>query len=623
MIRTPLRPLARILEARARGENPDVIEKENLAIRHEAMRDAARARAEKRLLILAIGFFIAFSVIGARMGSLAASTPSEPRTASGGSEITAQRSDILDRNGRILATNMLTHSLYAQPRDMVDPVHAATELAAIFPDMDAKALERRFTDGRSFLWVRKVLSPEQMQKVHEIGDPGLYFGPREMRLYPNGNLASHILGGAAFGAEGVDSAEVIGTAGIEKALDARLRDPAQSSTPLTLSIDLTLQANVEEVLATGMHTLQAKGAAAILMDVKTGEVLALASLPNFDPNDRPGLSSSVDPSDNPLFNRAVQGVYELGSTFKIFAVAQAMDLGLITPDTLIDTKQPMIYDGYRINEFDGHNYGPTKTVSDVIEVSSNIGAAHIGLMIGGVRQEAFLKTMGLLDAPILELAEAPSARALVPKNWSGIVTVTASYGHGVSTSLLNLAAAYSTIANGGIKVTPTLLHTQTHTPGPRVITAKTAMACVQMMRRVVTDGTATFADVPGYAVAGKTGTAEKPRKGGGYDKDKVINTFASVFPANDPKYVLVVTLDEPVETAGLKPRRTAGYTAVPVAGEIIRRVGPLLGLRQQIAQTSLTGLGTVAANASAGNTAAKGTVQAGANDTAKDPVAQE
>ena len=189
MIRTPLRPLARILDARLKGENPDVIEKENLAIRHEAMRDRARIRAERRLFMLGFGFFMAFTVIGARMGTLAASEPTEPRASVGGTEITAQRADILDRQGRILATNMLTYSLYAQPRDMVDPVHAATELAAIFPELDPKALERRFTDGRSFLWVRKVMSPEQMQQVHEIGDPGLYFGPREMRLYPNGNLA--------------------------------------------------------------------------------------------------------------------------------------------------------------------------------------------------------------------------------------------------------------------------------------------------------------------------------------------------------------------------------------------------------------------------------------------------
>ena len=593
MIRTPLRPLARILDARARGENPDVIERENIAARHEVMRDKARSRAERRLLLLGFGFFMAFSVIGARMGTLAASEPVEPRAAVGGSEITAQRADILDRQGRILATNMLTYSLYAQPKDLVDPVHAATELAAIFPELDPKALERRFTDGRSFLWVRKVLSPEQMQKVHEIGDPGLYFGPREMRLYPNGNLASHVLGGAAFGAEGVGSAEVIGTAGIEKQLDTRLRDPARAGTPLTLSIDLTLQATIEEVLATGMRMMNAKGAAAILMDVRTGELLALASLPNFDPNDRPTVALKGDPSDSPLFNRAVQGVYELGSTFKIFAVAQAMDLGLVNPETMINADAPMIFGKFKIREWNNHNYGPLLSVSDVIAKSSNVATARIALMIGGERQKPFLKAMGLLDAPQVELIEAANAKALIPDRWSDIVTITAAYGQGIASSPLNLAAAYATIANGGVKVTPTLLHGNRPLPGLRVISAETAKACLVMLRRVVTEGTATLANVPGYAVAGKTGTAEKPRKGGGYDPDKVINTFAAIFPVNDPKYVLVVTLDEPVETSGPVPRRTAGWTAVPVAAEIISRIAPLMGLRPQIESTALNGLTAV------------------------------
>ncbi len=237
MTRTPLRPLARILSARAKGENPDSIERENLRLRHEAIRDKGRARAEVRLLMLGLGFAMAFTTIGARMGLLAATEPTEPRSAAPGAEIMAQRADITDRNGRILATNMLTHALYAQPKDMVDPARVARELAAIFPELDAGLLEKRFTDGRSFLWIRKVLSPEQMQLVHDIGDPGLLFGPREVRLYPNGPLAAHVLGGASFGAEGVDSAEVIGTAGIEKALDLRLRDPAQAGTPLELSID--------------------------------------------------------------------------------------------------------------------------------------------------------------------------------------------------------------------------------------------------------------------------------------------------------------------------------------------------------------------------------------------------
>ena len=591
MIRTPLRPLARILDARAKGQNPDVIERENLAARNDALRDTSRARAEKRLILLALCFFAAFAVIGVRMGTLAASTPTEPRAAAGGSEITAQRADIVDRSGRILATNMLTYSLYAQPRDLVDPAKTATALAEIFPEFNAKDLQRRFTDGRSFLWVRKVLSPEQKQRVHEIGDPGLYFGPREMRLYPNGTLAAHILGGTAFGSEGVNAAQVIGTAGLEAALEPRLSDPAQSATPVTLSIDLTLQATVEEVLLTGMTTLHAKGAAAILMDIHSGEILAMASLPDFDPNDRNATNTTRDPSDNPLFNRAVQGIYELGSTFKIFAAAQVMDLGLATPETQIDTAKPFRVGRFPINEFDGHNYGPTRSLSDVIAVSSNIGAAHLGLMIGGERQKAFLKSLGLLDPPIIELTEARSARAMFQTPWNDVVTVTASYGHGVATSLLNLAAAYAALSNGGTKVTPTLLHSDNHTLGPRVVSEQTSRDSVLMMRRVVTDGTATFANVPGYQVAGKTGTAEKPKKEGrGYEKDKVINTFASVFPASNPQYVLVVTLDEPVETAGPKPLRTAGYTAVPVAAEIIRRIGPLVGLRPQFEGTSLAAI---------------------------------
>lgn len=581
-IRTPLRPLALILDARAKGENPDVIERENLRLRHEAMRERTKSRAEWRLKLLTVGVIAAFSVIGVRMGTLAATEPAEPRTAVRGNEIVATRADIVDRQGRVLATNMLTHSLYAQPRDMVDPNHVAVELAKIFPDLDAPTLERRFTDGRSFLWIKKVISPEQMQAVHDIGDPGLYFGPREMRLYPNGTLAAHVLGGASFGAEGVDSAEVIGVAGLEKAEDARLRDPAQAGTPLQLSIDLTVQAAVEDVLASGMKMMNAKGAAAILMEARTGEIVALASLPAFDPNDRPAPPTSGLPSDSPLFNRAVQGVYELGSTFKIFAAAQAMELGLVTPETLVDANAPMRWGKFTIKEFENHNYGPMATVSDIIAKSSNVGAARLGLMIGGVRQQEFLKAMGLLEPPQVELVEAPGAKALVPERWSDIVTITAAYGHGIATSPLNLAAGYATLANGGVKVTPTLLHGLNRAPGPQIVSAKVASDAIMMMRRVVTEGTATLGDVPGYAVAGKTGTAEKPKKGGGYIDDKVINTFACVFPANDPKYVLILMLDEPVETSGPQPRRTAGWTSVPIAAEVIRRAAPLLGLRPAV-----------------------------------------
>lgn len=593
MTRVPLRPLARILDARAKGENPDTIERENLRQRHEQMRDHARGRAQTRLVILALCFLSAFTTIGARMGMLAATVPVEPRSAATGTEIEASRADIVDRNGRILATNMLTHALYVQTHDLIDPPRVAKELAKIFPELDEATLLRRFTDGRSFMWIRKVLSPEQVQLVHEIGDPGLYFGPREMRLYPNGTLAAHVLGGASFGAEGVDSAEVIGTAGLEKFEDSRLRDPAQAGTPLVSSLDITVQAAVEEVLAAGVTMMNARGGAAILMNAHTGEIISMAALPTFDPNDRPANPTSGDAIDSPLFNRGVQGIYELGSTFKIFAVSQAIDLGLVTPETMVDANAPLHYGKYTIKEFENHNYGPLLSVADVIAKSSNVGTAHIAMMIGGERQQAFLKSMGLFDPAPVELIEAKGARPLRPARWPEIVTITAAYGHGISGSPLNLASAYATIANGGVKVTPTLLKRTAPMQGERVMKAETAQLAVSLMRRVVTEGTATLADVPGYAVAGKTGTAEKPKKGGGYDHEKVVNTFACVFPANDPKYVLVVTLDEPVETTGPKPRRTAGWTSVPVAAEIIRRVAPLMGLRPQVEVATPDGLTAV------------------------------
>jgi cell division protein FtsI (penicillin-binding protein 3) len=583
--RTPLRPLARILKAREQGENPDVIERENLRLRHEELRDAARSRAEVRLLILGFAFFVAFSAIGARMGLLAATDAAEPRSLASGAEILAQRADITDRNGRVLATNMLTHALYAHPKDMVDPARVAQELAAIFPELKAEDLKRRFTDGRSFVWLRKVLSPEQMQAVHDIGDPGLLFGPREMRLYPNGTLAAHVLGGTSFGAEGVNSAEVIGTAGVEKAMDARLRDPATSSDPMELSIDLTVQAAVEEILGAGMTMMNAKGGAAIIMDVRTGEILSLASLPAFDPNNRPNpvLPKDAEPGDSPLFNRAVQGVYELGSTFKIFATAQAMELGLVGPDTMVDANAPMQWGRHRIREFQNKNYGPLLSVTDVIVKSSNVGTAKLALQIGGLRQQAFLKSLGFFDPTPIELIEAPGARPLLPAKWPEIVTITTSYGHGMSASPLHLAAAYATIANGGVTVKPTILKQDGPPPGGiRVMREDVADASVDMLRQVVVRGTASMAEVPGYEVGGKTGTADKPRRTGGYYDDKVINTFASVFPASDPRYVVLVTLDEPVETSGTEPRRTAGWTAVPVAAEITRRIAPLLGIRPVI-----------------------------------------
>ncbi|MFC5739588.1 peptidoglycan D,D-transpeptidase FtsI family protein [Sinirhodobacter huangdaonensis] len=579
MIRTPLRPLARILDARARGENPDAIERENIRLRGEALRERARTTAEGRLLMMGVLFLAAFVTVGLRMGTLAASTPEEPQLADSAPAILAQRADITDREGRVLATNLVTHALYAQPPMLVDPAGTADKLVKIFPDLNHDRLVKDFTGTRKFVWIKKKISPEQLQAVHDIGDPGLLFGPREMRLYPNGSVAAHVLGGARFGAEGVNSAEIVGVAGVEKAFDGWLRDPANKGAPLQLSIDLSVQAALEEVLDGGMKLMDAKGASAVVMDVHTGEIVAMASLPDFDPNDRPAPLTKGDASDSPLFNRAVQGVYELGSTFKIFAVAQALELGLVNPTTMIQSQSPMIFGRFRIHDF--HNYGPQLSVTDVIVESSNVGTARIVQMIGPERQKDFLGKMGFLAPTPVELSEAPTGRPILPAKWSEISSMTIGYGHGLSASPLHLAAAYSTIANGGRRVEPTLVHDPRHQEGERVLSEATAKRALAMMRAVVTRGTASFGDVRGYQVAGKTGSADKVKPTGGYYKDKVMATFAGTFPVTDPKYVLILSLDEPSTFVAGEVRRTAGWTAVPVAAEVIRRVAPLLGLRPE------------------------------------------
>jgi cell division protein FtsI (penicillin-binding protein 3) len=438
-----------------------------------------------------------------------------------------------------------------------------------------------FSGARKFLWIRRQISPEQMQAVHDIGSTGLLFGPREMRLYPNGAIAAHILGGASYGREGVASAEVIGVAGVEREFDELLRDPAREGEPLALSIDLTVQAAAEEVLAGGMSIMNAKGAASVLMDLHSGEIISMVSLPDFDPNNRPHVLTTGDQSDSPLFNRAVQGVYELGSVFKIFAVAQALELGLINPDTMIDTKGPLQWGRFKIRDF--RNYGAQLSAMDVIVKSSNVGTARIAMEIGAERQQDFLTSLGFTKATPVELSEAPSGAPLLPRNWSEISTMTISYGHGLSSSPLHLAAGYASLLNGGTRVEPTLIRRATRQNGPRVVSEAVSTQARDMLRQVVVRGTASFGEVAGYEVGGKTGTADKPKEnGGGYYDDKVITTFASVFPANDPKYILIVTFDEPSENSGAEPRRTAGWTAVPVAAEMIRRTAPLLGLRPQV-----------------------------------------
>ncbi len=578
MIRRPLRPLPRILSARAQGTDPDLVEAEERALRLAAMHRVERQKAETRLLLLGLAFVIGFSAVGARMALLAATEPMEPRADVGDGSIAAHRADIVDRNGAILATNIVTASLYAQPRDMVDPSGSAEALARIFPDLDAEALRRRLTDGRSFMWIKRSLSPEQRQQVHDLGEPGLLFGPRESRLYPNGAVAAHLLGGASYGREGVGAAEVIGTAGVERIFDDRLRDPARAGEPLRLSIDLALQTAFEEVLAEGMAEMNARGAFGILMEIDSGQIRALASLPDFDPNLRPPLPTSGDPAESPLFNRAAQGRYELGSTFKPFTVAMALEAGVVTPQTLVETKGPMRWGRFTIRDF--HDYGPHLTVEDIIVKSSNIGTARLAVERGAAAQRAFLDSLGMLAASPVELTEASRTEPLLPERWSELSTMTISYGHGIAVTPLHLAAAYATLLNGGLRVQPSVIASDARPEeADRVISARTSRQVRDMLRQVVVRGTARFADVEGYEVGGKTGTADKPLPNGGYARDRVIATFAGVFPSSAPQYVLVVGFDEPERVVNGQRLRTAGWTSVPVAASAIRRLAPILGMR--------------------------------------------
>ena len=577
-IRRPLRPLTRILKARARGVDPDLIEAEERAARLRKQRTREKRRAELRLGLMASVFGLSFLAVAGKMGMVALEEPVEPPSRGQAVAIINQRANIVDRNGAILATNLRTASLYATPQDMADPLGAVDGLMAIFPDLEEDQLLRQFTGNRKFVWIKRKLSPEQQQAVLDLGEPGLKIGPRELRLYPNGAFAAHILGGTRFGVEGVRSAELVGTAGVELEFDDYLRNPENDGNPLQLSIDLTVQSAMRRVLEGGMRLMNAKAATGVLMEADTGRIISMVSLPDFDPNHRPSPPVSGDPADSPLFNRAAQGTYELGSTFKIFTAAQAIESGTATADTILNTANPLIWRNFKIRDF--KDYGSRLSLRDVIVYSSNVGVARLAASMGDEAQQAFLRQLGLMERLPIELPESRRSAPLLPPRWSEISTMTISYGQGIAVTPVHLAAGYAAMVNGGLRVTPTLLNeVELPTEADRVISESTSYAMRDMLRQVVVRGTASLGEVEGYEVGGKTGSADKPNPQGAYYEDKVIGTFASAFPMSDPKYVLVVSLDEPEIAVLGEDRRTAGWTAVPVSAEIIRRIAPLLGLR--------------------------------------------
>ena len=581
MTRRPLRPISQIISARKNGQNPDHIERENIRQRHLVMEKVTRIRSESRLLVLIGFFFVSFLAIGLKMGMLSMITPAEPISSTQILQTLTKRADILDRNGSILATNLITNALYAKPNLMIDKQTAAKELVKIFPDLKLLNLINQFEGTKKFIWIKRKISPEQMQAVHELGEPGLKFGPREMRLYPNGRLAAHVLGGVRYGRQSVHSAELVGSAGVELQFDKFLQDELGSGDPLILSLDLGVQSAIGHVLQGGMQLMNAKGAAAILMDIHSGEIISMVSLPDFDPNDRVQKASKKNGSQSSLFNKAVQGRYELGSVFKVFTAAMALEDGIVNQNTLVDTSSPIIWGKHRISNY--HRLPEELSFTDVIVKSSNTGTSRLAKELGGVRQKEFLTNLGFFESTGIELVEGKQITSQYPSNWSEISTMTISYGHGISSSPLHLAAAFASVLNGGLKVNPTLLKRNgTNKIRKRVIRSDVSQTLINILYQVVERGTASAARVHGYSVAGKTGTAKKVKPTGGYYDKKNITTFASVFPAEAPKYVLLVTLDEPVVLTGLKSRRTAGWTAAPISSEIIYRAAPLLGVRPNL-----------------------------------------
>jgi cell division protein FtsI (penicillin-binding protein 3) len=489
--------------------------------------------------------------------------------------IAAARPDILDRNGEVLATDIKVMSVFAEPRRIIDKDEAVELLTAVLPDVDARELRERLGSRKGFVWVKRAVTPKQRQEVYHLGLPGVGFLPENKRVYPNGPIAAHVLGFA--------NLDGIGMSGLEKYIDGEgLADlhgagfslTPENLTPITTSLDLKATYAVRDELAKGVAKFKAKAGAAAILDVNTGEVVAMASLPDFDPNTPP------DPHDLDYINRLSVGVYEMGSTFKAISIAMALDLGKVTLHSRIDARDNLRYGHFTIHDF--HATHRVLSVPEVFTYSSNIGAARMALMVGVEGHKAFLGKMGQLSRLRTELPE--SAKPLVPENWGELNTMTIAFGQGLSVAPLQAMMAVGALANGGLLVAPTFLkrsEEDTKKDAPRVVRPETSEAMRYLMRLNAEIGTAKIADIKGYFVGGKTGTADKIYHGH-YSKDKVLTTFMAVVPADKPKYLVLTLLDEPQglpETAGY---RTAAWNAGPVTGKIIERTGPLLGLPPRI-----------------------------------------
>ncbi len=528
--------------------------------------DPARSRriAEVRLVVSAVVVLAVFAAIAARV-MLLATDEANARTAGIVPPPKAERGQILDRKGRLLATNLPITVLHADPSEIMNPAAAARALAPLLPRHDEGALARLLTKDTRYVELDRKLTPTRHAAILNLGIPGLYFRKSTLRAYPSGRLAAHILGQ-------VDP-DNNGLAGVEKSLDARLA----SGGDVTLSIDAGIQAIMAREINKQIQTFEAIGGAGVMLDIASGEILALVSLPDFNPNHFGNADADT------RFNRATLGLYEMGSTFKVLNTAMALESGTTTLDRRYEVAKPLRIGGHRIRDYKVYDW--PLTVPEILVLSSNIGSARMAAEIGAEIQKTYLRRLGMFDRLPIEIPE--TATPLVPRSWRQSEIATISYGHGISVTPLHLASAVATASGSGLWTPPTLLLRQ---PGERtdrqqpvrqkLFSQDTTRAVRSMMRLVVKHpkGTGKKAEARGYMVGGKTGTTEKIRPGGGYYKDRNIASFAATFPVHDPRYVLVVMVDEPKGQKHSYGYATGGWVAAPAARHIIENAAPLLGI---------------------------------------------
>ncbi|MBO6782170.1 MAG: penicillin-binding protein 2 [Alphaproteobacteria bacterium] len=530
-------------------------------IAFESPKKQAIETARTRLLIGGSLMAAAFFVVGVRLFDVTVFNANEDLRRAAAREIVTpapmSRADIVDRNGILLATSLKTASLYANPQKIAHPARAAARIAAILPDISEEVLAARLATDKSFVWVRRNLTPRQKFEINRLGIPGLEFEDEERRVYPHGRLAGHIVG--------FTNVDNVGLSGIEQSMEDAI---AGAKDPLQLSVDIRVQQIVRQELSAQIEKFKAIGGGAIVMDVRTGEVVSMVSLPDFDPN------APAQAPDETRFNRITLGVYELGSVFKIFNHAIALETGSADMAKRYDATKPIRISRFRISDFHAENRW--LTVPEIFKHSSNIGSAKMALDFGSEVQRTYMGHLGLLRKTSIELPE--NAQPMYPARWREINTMTIAFGHGIAVSPLHLASAVAATVNGGILRPATLIRGNgKETGGVQVFSADTSDKMRRLLRLVVETGTGRNAEAPGYLVGGKTGTAEK-QVNGGYKRNALISSFVGVFPATDPRFVVYAMLDEPKGIKESYGYATGGWTAAPVVGSIITRMAPLFGI---------------------------------------------